>query len=114
MCGRHGEVIASSRSVASERYLQDFVCEPHYGFSEFRGADIPLFLTNPAGFLTSCLFGLTGIQLDGGDPREWGKFPIVMPVGWDGIEVEQIWIRNRPARLSAMHGDTRAKIEWIE
>ncbi len=77
-------------------------------------ATTTVFLTNPAGFLMSCLYGLTGIQLDGDDPHQWGKFPIVMPEGWEKIEIERVWIHGRPARLSAKHGDDHAKIEFKE
>ena len=91
---------------------------PYFQFSEsssriggiFGDASTTLFLTNPAGFLMSLMFGLTGLQLDHGDPREWGKFPIVMPEGWTGIEIERLWARGTPARLVANHGDERAKI----
>jgi trehalose/maltose hydrolase-like predicted phosphorylase len=70
-----------------------------------------VFLTNPAGFLMSCLIGLSGIQIDSQEPQNWGKFPVIMPEGWDGIEVERIWVRGKQARLLAKHGDKKAKIE---
>jgi protein-glucosylgalactosylhydroxylysine glucosidase len=94
--------------------IREFACDPFWSFTETRGQDRPLFLTNPAGFLTACMYGLTGIQLDGGDPTQWGTFPIVMPTGWDGVEVERIWVRGRPARLSAHHGDKKAQIRWLD
>jgi len=36
---------------------------------------------------------------------------VVLPEGWEAIEVERIWVRGRPARLVARHGDDRARIE---
>jgi hypothetical protein len=69
------------------------------------------FVTNAGSTVMACLFGFTGLQLDGGDPQGWRKFPITMPEGWDGIEVERIWVRGKPARLSAQHGDRLATIE---
>lgn len=75
--------------------------------------DQTVFLTNPAGFLMSLLYGLTGLQLDGGEPTGWAKFPIVMPAGWDGIEVERIWARGQPARLRAVHGAAKAELEFL-
>ncbi len=62
------------------------------------------FTANLGGFLTSCLYGLTGIRLGA------AAAPVVqptreMPLGWDGVEVERLWIRGRPASLSARHGD---------
>jgi len=37
-----------------------------------------------------------------------------MPAGWDGIEVERIWVGGKPARLEARHGAARARIEIIQ
>jgi hypothetical protein len=34
-----------------------------------------------------------------------------MPATWEGIEVERIWVRGKPARLSAFHGDESAQLE---
>lgn len=97
-----------------ERGIAEFSCSPFDSFSEFSGTDRPNFLTNPAGFLTACLYGLTGLQLDDGDPTSWGTYPIVLPEGWDAIEVERLWIRGRPARLSAPHGAERVSIDWLD
>ncbi len=105
------------RALSLEHFskgILDFVCEPYSSFLECRENDQPVFLTNPAGFLTACLYGLTGIQLDSGEPCQWGRYPIVMPDGWAGIEVERVWIRGRPATLTARHGDSAATIEWLD
>ena len=72
------------------------------------------YLANMGGFLMACLYGLTGIQLDAGDPAGWAKFPVVLPAGWDAIEVDRIWVRGRPARLVAKHGDQRATITMLD
>lgn len=69
-----------------------------------------VFLTNPAGFLMACLTGLTGLELDAGDPSGWGKHPVVLPEGWEAIEVARIFARGEPYRLTARHGDERAII----
>jgi hypothetical protein len=67
------------------------------------------FVANLAGFLYSCLFGLTRIRPKMGAPSEWCQpGPIVLPEGWEAIEVERLWVHGRPARLSARHGDDRA------
>jgi protein-glucosylgalactosylhydroxylysine glucosidase len=94
--------------------ILEFVCEPYLSFSEWRGHSRPNFLTNPAGFLTACLYGLTGIQLNPEDPGGWPSFPVVLPEGWESIEIERIWIRNRRARLTARQGDSQARIEWLD
>jgi hypothetical protein len=69
------------------------------------------FLANAGGFLLGCLYGLTGIRLGPGEPSSWCERPVVMPELWDGIEVERIWVRDRPASLQAKHGDTAARID---
>lgn len=98
-----------------EPYLQ-FNEVAHVAGANFLGAcnDKTVFLTNPAGFLMSLLFGLTGLQLDSGDPQGWGKFPIVLPAGWERIDVARIWVRGRPARLSARHGAPRAELAFAD
>jgi hypothetical protein len=49
-----------------------------------------------------------------GEPATWFERPIVMPEGWDGIEVDQVWVRGRAARLVARHGDRRGRLEFSE
>jgi hypothetical protein len=34
-----------------------------------------------------------------------------MPAGWDGVEIERLVVRGRPARLTARHGDERATLK---
>jgi len=70
------------------------------------------FMANLGGFLTGCMYGLPGIHLGACDPGSWCERPVAMPAGWDGVEVERIWVRGKEARLTAMHGDERAKIEF--
>ena len=94
--------------------IMEFICEPYLSFSEWRGHDHPNFLTNPAGFLTACLYGLTGIRLGPEDPDDWMSFPVVLPEGWESIEIERIWIRNRRARLTARQGEPHARLKWLD
>ena len=63
--------------------------------------------------LLGLLFGLTGIVADDGDPAGWTRRPVVLPEGWTSIEVERVWIRGRPARLSARHGAPSAEISFL-
>src|SRR5438477_11539286 len=58
-------------------------------------------MANLGGFLMSCLYGLTGLQLSSAEPAVWLTRPVVLPHGWDAIEVEQLFVRGRPARLLA-------------
>ena len=69
------------------------------------------YLANMGGFLMACLYGLTGIQLGPGEPASWARHPVAMPALWDAIEVERIWVRGRPARLLARHGEAQARLE---
>jgi protein-glucosylgalactosylhydroxylysine glucosidase len=62
----------------------------------------------------SCLYGLTGLHLGPGEPESWCEYPIILPEGWEGIRVERIWVRGRPARLVANHGDRHAQIEFLD
>jgi protein-glucosylgalactosylhydroxylysine glucosidase len=61
-------------------------------------------VANMGGFLTSLLYGLTGLALGPEEPAAWARRPAVMPALWDAIEVERAWARGRPARLVARHG----------
>jgi len=104
-----------------EEGIAAHLVEPYWQFNEstarigglYGDAVTTVFLTNPAGFLLSLMQGLTGLQLDGGDPQHWGKCPIVMPEGWNGIEIERLWARGEPMRVTAYHGDASAQIVKI-
>lgn len=70
------------------------------------------FITNAGSLLTSVLLGLTGLEIDAGDPEDWPSHPIVLPDGWERIEVDRIWVRNRPAQLVAVDGADAARLEF--
>jgi hypothetical protein len=72
------------------------------------------FMANLGGFLLSCLYGLTGLRVGPGEPSTWCERPVVMPDLWDGVEVERIWVRGKPASLSAKHGDERAHLDVVD
>jgi len=63
------------------------------------------FFANIGGFLTGLLFGFTGLEPGPGAPDTWCKRPAVLPLGWTSIEAERVWIRGRPVRLVARHGE---------
>jgi trehalose/maltose hydrolase-like predicted phosphorylase len=105
---------ALSARLFEEGYAE-FIEEPFRVTNEFsrRFPDRPRagpLVANIGGFLTSCLLGLTGIVLGPEEPQAWCRREAVMPSLWEGIEVERIWVRGRPARLVARHG-ARARIE---
>jgi trehalose/maltose hydrolase-like predicted phosphorylase len=70
------------------------------------------FFANLAGFLSGLLTGLPGLRIDGGDPAGWAKRPVVLPKGWEAIEVKRLWVRGRPARLLARQGAKRAELTF--
>jgi hypothetical protein len=100
-----------------ERGFADFVQEPFgevHEFSRRRFPDKPPcgpFMANLGAFLSACLYGLAGLEVTFGDPAGWCQRPVVLPQGWDAIEVERIHVRGREASLRARHGDPRACLE---
>src|SRR5439155_26681697 len=63
----------------------EFVQEPFRETNEFSVARFPdkprvgPFMANLGGFLTSLLFGLTGLQLSEAQPDRWFRRPLVLP-----------------------------------
>jgi trehalose/maltose hydrolase-like predicted phosphorylase len=95
-------------AFVSERFLNT------HEYREDRFPEQPVagpFFANLGGFLMACLYGLPGIRFGPGEPETWCRRPVVMPDGWEGIEVERVWVRGQPARLLAYHGDDRARLE---
>lgn len=83
-------------------------------FSRVRFGDQPRkgpFAANLAGFLSSCMVGMTGLRIGAGDPRSWPSRPPAMPAGWDGVEIDRLVLRGRGAHLVARQGEVRAEIE---
>ena len=68
-------------------------------------------MANLGGFLMSCLYGLTGLELSAAEPADWFKRPVSLPEGWESIEVEQLYVRGKPVRLVAVHGQPKATLE---
>jgi trehalose/maltose hydrolase-like predicted phosphorylase len=68
------------------------------------------FFANMGGFLMSLLFGLPGVQPDAGGVHRWAARRVTLPEGWRTIEVDRLWIRGKPMRLTAHH-DHFAKLE---
>jgi hypothetical protein len=101
-----------------EKGFADFIEAPFTEANEFSRKRYPEkprvgpFMANLGGFLTSCLYGLTGLELSGAEPCDWFKRPIILPEGWDAIEVDQVFVRGKPARLIARHGEPKAALEF--
>ncbi len=101
-----------------ERGFADFVQQPHALVTEnspVMQPDQPRaapFTANVGGFLTGCLYGLTGMTPTADDPAAWCGRPVTMPQGWDGVRVERLWVRGRPASLTAVHGRDHAELTF--
>lgn len=68
------------------------------------------FFANIGGFAMSLLLGFTGLQPNGGPVETWARRKAFLPAGWEAIEVDRLWIRGRPMRLVARHGEA-ARLE---
>src|SRR5438874_2798163 len=103
-----------------ERGYADFILEPFTETDEFSRKRFPEkprvgpFQANLGGFLSACILGLPGIRVGPEDPAEWARRPVTLPSGWEAIEVERVWVRNRPASLRATHGADRADLRFSE
>lgn len=72
------------------------------------------FFANLGGMLMGLLFGMTRLRVDDGDPGRWVDGPVVLPQGWDAIEVERVWVRGKPMGLRAGHGDPSATLTPLD
>jgi hypothetical protein len=72
------------------------------------------FFANLGGFLSSVLFGFPGLEMNEEAPATWPSRPVVLPAGWEEIQVDRLWIHGRAARLSARQGAARATLELEE
>jgi len=70
------------------------------------------FFANLGGFLMGLMYGLPGLRLSPADPSTWPSREVILPAGWRSIEVERVWLRNRPARITAEHGAARAVVSF--
>jgi protein-glucosylgalactosylhydroxylysine glucosidase len=106
-----------SAALFEEGYAK--FCSPRFAnvheFRVDRFPDEPVagpFYANLSGFLLACIYGLGRLRLGPGGPDAWCRpGPIVMPAGWDGVEIDRIWAHGRPHHFLACHGDQRARIE---
>jgi trehalose/maltose hydrolase-like predicted phosphorylase len=69
------------------------------------------FFANLGGLLLGLILGFPRIQPGPGNPQDWCKGPITLPSGWRSIEIDRIWIRGQPWRLTAAQGEPCARLE---
>ncbi|HEY3799421.1 MAG TPA: glycoside hydrolase family 65 protein [Caulobacteraceae bacterium] len=62
------------------------------------------FFANLGGFLMSLIYGFPRIAPSDAPPETWPSGDVVLPQGWDAIEVDQLWIGEAAWRLRATHG----------
>ena len=70
------------------------------------------FFANLGGFLLGLILGFPGITVDEGEVTGWPRRSVVLPAGWQAIEIERLWIHGREARLTAHHGAQTATLEF--
>lgn len=108
------------RKLAAELFRRgyaDFVLQPFGMATEFSPASFPEkprpvpFTANMGGFLSSILYGLTGLRASYGDVAGWCKQRVVLPEDWEEIRVDRLWVRGQQASLVARHGDHSARFE---
>jgi hypothetical protein len=69
------------------------------------------FFANMGGFLSGLLMGFTALRPGPGAPSTWAHRPVVLPSGWEAIEINRLWIQGRPAVLMARQGAKRATLK---
>jgi trehalose/maltose hydrolase-like predicted phosphorylase len=94
----------------------DFISEPFTTTLEYEPTRFPdmaragPFTANLSGFLMALLYGLPGLQPDSGEPSGWAGRPVVLPRGWESIQVERVWVRGQELALEARHGARSARL----
>jgi protein-glucosylgalactosylhydroxylysine glucosidase len=75
--------------------------EPFGVIRERPDHDYGCFLTTFGSLLQTAMLGFTGIRISEGD---WAKYPASLPAGWNSIEINRIWMKGEPKRLTATNG----------
>jgi hypothetical protein len=91
-----------------DRFLQTLEYRPERFPEQPRAGP---FFANLGGFLMSLVVGFPGLEIGEGDPAGWASRRVVLPRGWKGLTVERLWLRGRPWRLEARHGEVAARLE---
>ena len=70
------------------------------------------FVANMGGFLMSLMLGLPALRPNAGDVETWAERPVMLPHGWEAIEIDRLWVRGRPMSLTARSGE-RTRLEPV-
>src|SRR6185312_6777908 len=62
------------------------------------------FFANMGGFLMSLLLGFPVLMMSSSPLVDWPQRDVVLPAGWQAIEVKRLWLRGKPTRLVARQG----------
>ncbi|MFG0247933.1 MAG: hypothetical protein ACF8OB_03525 [Phycisphaeraceae bacterium JB051] len=71
------------------------------------------FVTFAGHILKQLLIQFPQLDITSPDPMSWPSKPVTLPQGWDAIEVQRIWIQDRPAKMIARHGQ-KTDIQWLD
>ncbi len=71
------------------------------------------FFANMGGFLSSLLLGFPRLEPGEDAPESWAKASVVLPEGWRAIEIDRVWVRDKPMRLVARQGEA-ARLTPVE
>jgi hypothetical protein len=82
-------------------------------YSQKADQPVTFFITGRGSLLTGLMMGLTRMDIWQENFEDWFSGPIVMPEGWDGIVLEKVYLKGKPARIIALHGAPRATVEWL-
>ena len=53
----------------------------------------------------SLVLGLPALRPNAGDVETWAERPVMLPHGWEAIEVHRLWARGRPMTMTAKSGE---------
>lgn len=71
------------------------------------------FVTFAGHMLKQLTIDFPQLKIESDDPEQWTANIVMLPEGWDKIEVERVWIQDRPARMVAEHGK-RTVLHWLD
>jgi hypothetical protein len=108
--------LAQQATELLEAGYGNFINEPFLETDEFTNTAPdkprtgPMF-ANIGGFLTTLLYGYSGLRLGPADPATWAERPVVLPASWKAIHVERLWVHGEGRSLTAVAGAPAAVLD---